>query len=403
MMRVDGRRLARAAGLTLVLVALLGGGTGLALAQVQGSAPAAMARPQPGAHAEYTATEFHVGPANGALHGLHVDATWMPERWVPDGDLDLRLVHPLVMRLRLGDAVYEREADYDAATGAPVLSSGHGEYGGSYYQFGEVLGATEPADHYRYDEFNGRGGLCGARTALQDGQDVRKPLLVTGYCDYLDGSENLTYEYLGHARQGGRTASHFQVPGRPEFQLWVAPDTPFPVRVTTTLSNAMCTCWIGHERMYDLVLVDSTPGNGSYTWPAAPLVSAGPGLPRMVPLAPHVVDTAGFPSPFPFDAAYAAAASPDALCGDEGELATRSCSLGPWLQAHPMAYVAEAYWGTWRDPNGAQDNAWYFIVTDGHEWTGRAVVDGGRFVGFELCDAWKCWRTYRAPFAWVNP
>ncbi|MHB1260889.1 MAG: winged helix-turn-helix transcriptional regulator [Thermoplasmatota archaeon] len=367
MMVVDGKRVARAFVLGTFLVLLLGSGTGLALAQDAKPGKTAMARPAPGDHAVFTADEFHIGEAQGELKGMSLELTWMPERWVPDQDLNLRLVHPLVTRVILGDIDLERQADYDAATGEPILSSGRGEYYGGTSSSSGALGlynVDEAQQRYWYDSFEGRGGPCGARNALQDGQDVDQPLTVTGYCDYIDGDEVLTYEYAGSAKSGGYDAHHFQEPERPYFQLWASAEVPFPVRFTASLSNLMYAPFLGHERMYDLRLESFTPGEGSYSWPPTSIVLPGAGLPSLVPRVPLVVDTTAYPFPLDFQQAYDAA------------VADGSVGLSSWLANHPGAYVAEAYSNEWTDDNGATHYAWYFIVTDGHSWTGRSVREG---------------------------
>lgn len=368
MMVVAGRRLARALVLGALLVLLLGSGTGLALAQGDAKpAKTAMARPVPGDHAVFTADEFHIGEARGELKGLSLELTWMPERWVPDQDLNLRLVHPLVTRVVFGDMDLERQADYDAATGEPILSSGRGEDYGDTSSGSGALGiynVDEAEQRYWYDSFQGRGGPCGARNALQDGQAVDKPLRVTGYCDYLDGDDVLVYEHVGKSRAAGYEAHHFQEPERPYFQLWASPEVPFPVRFTASLSNLVYAPFLGHERMYDLRLESFTPGEGSYTWPDQPLIVEGSGLPALVSRAPLVVDTAAYPFPLDFQQAYDAA------------VADGSTGLGAWIANHPGAYVAEAYTSEWTDENAATHYSWSFIVTDGHGWTGRSVREG---------------------------
>lgn len=369
---VDGRRLLRAGVIGLFLALLLGSGSGFALAQAKQAPQAAMARPAPGAHATYSLDEFHIGDAEGELRGASLELTWMPEKWIPDGGLDLRLVHPLVTRFVLGDMDLTFEADYDAATGEAVLSSGRGEYsGGDDWNAGPIgLGGSGSEERFWYDHFDGRGGVCGMRNALQDGQDPKRPLEVRGDCDYLDGDANLTYEYVGKRTVDGEKAWVYREPDRPYLQLVASPDNAFPLRVTAALSDMIYSGFLGHERMYLLRLEDSSPGEGTYTWPAGPLVQPGPGLPALVPRAPHLVDTTGYPFPFSFDDAYAAAAR------DPG-----SDSLGPFLREHPDAYVAEAYSQEMLDTNGAAHYAWYFVATDGDAWTGRSVEDGPLEVG----------------------
>jgi DNA-binding transcriptional ArsR family regulator len=389
-MMVDGRRLLRAGVIGLFLALLLGSGSGFALAQAkEGEAPkAAMARPVPGDHALYSLDEFHLEPVDGELEGASLELTWLAEKWVPDGDLDLRLVHPLVTRFVLGDLDLVFETDYDAATGEPVLSSGRGEYSGGGEDDGAApaggaLGAGESRQRFWYDSFRSRGGMCAMRNALQDGQDPGKPLLVRGNCDYADGDAELTYLPAGTRTVDGLRAHVFREEERPYLQLAVLPDLPFPLRLTAALSDMIHAGFLGHERMYTLRLEQYDRGNGTYTWPALPQVQEGPGLPPLVPRARHLVDTAGYPFPFPFDEAYAAAVR-DA--GQHG--------LQPFLRAHPAAYVAEAYSQEWLDTNGATHYAWSFIVTDGSAWTGRSVEDGPAQVATDL---WLPEATGRGP------
>jgi DNA-binding MarR family transcriptional regulator len=286
----------------------------------------------------------------------------------------------LATRFVLGDLDLVYETDYDAATGEPVLSSGRGEYSGggdgSSWDAGADIGLYGGSSQQRfwYDRFDGLGGVCGMRNALQDGQDPEAGLLVRGDCDYLDGASEMSYEFVGRRSVGGERAYVFREPDRPYLQLATAEDKPFPLRVTAALSDMIYSGFLGHERMYLLRLQDYTPGEGTYTWPAESLVQPGPGLPALVPRAPHLVDTAGYPFPFPFDDAYAAAArsgDPDA-------------SLAPFLRAHPAAYVAEAYTQEMVDTNGATHHAWFFVVTDGAAWTGRSVEDGPLQVARDL-------------------
>ncbi|MEA3136560.1 MAG: hypothetical protein QOC71_841, partial [Thermoplasmata archaeon] len=288
------------------------------------------------------------------------------ERWVPDEDLNLRLVHPLVTRVVLGELDLERQADYDAATGEPVITSGRGEGYGAQSSSGTlgIYSTGNVAARYWYDRYDGRGGPCGVRNALQDGQDYEEPLTVTGYCDYLDGDESLVYEYEGRANMQGHKAYHFREPEHPYLQLWTAADVPFPLRFTASLADIICSCFLGHERMYDLRMEEFTPGTGSYSWPQESVIVPGAGLPALVPRVPTVVDTAGYPFPFAFKAAYDAAVSDSAY------------GLAAWLGEHPGAYVAEAFTQEWTDENGATHYAWAFIVTDGREWTGRFVHEG---------------------------
>lgn len=377
---VDGRRLLRAGVIGLFLALLLGSGSGFALAQAKEEAPvAAMARPMPGDRAVYGLDEFHLEPVDGELEGASLELTWLPEKWVPDGDLNLRLVHPLATRFVLGDLDLVFEADYDAATGEAVLSSGRGEYfGGSddgdWMPGPDVgLSSAEARERFWYDQFGGRGGVCAMRNALQDGQDPADPLLVRGNCDYIDGEKELTYSPVGKRTVDGQRAHVFRQPDRPYLQLAVVEDKPFPLRVTAALSDMIHSAFLGHERMYTLRLEEYTVGSGSYTWPLEPLVQAGPGLPALVPRAPHLVDTSAYPFPFPFDEAYATAAR------DSG-----TDSLAPFLRSHPAAYVAEAYSAEWTDTNGAAHYAWSFVVTDGLAWTGRTVEDGPRKVVRDL-------------------
>jgi DNA-binding MarR family transcriptional regulator len=377
-MMVDGRRLLRAGVIGLLLALLLGSGTGFALAQAKDAPKAAMARPMPGDHAVYSLDEFHIGQARGELEGASLELTWLPEKWIPDGGLDLRLVHPLVTRFLLGDLDLTFEADYDAATGEAVLSSGRGEYSGGAGPspaWGDAIGLAGPSSQERfwYDHFGGRGGVCGMRNALQDGADPEQPLVVRGDCDYLDGDANLTYGFAGRRTVHGERTWVFREPDRPYLQLVAAEDKPFPLRVTAALSDMIYDGFLGHERMYTLDLERYDAGEGAYTWPSASLVQSGPGLPALVPRAPHLVDTSGYPFPFAFDDAYAAAVR------DAG-----SDSLAPFVRAHPSAYVAEAYSQEWLDTNGATHYAWFFVATDGTAWTGRSVEDGPRQLAQDL-------------------
>lgn len=340
---------------------LVGGGTGFVTAAAEDPVPAAMAFPRPGASASYSVEEFHVGEAQGELPVDSFTMTWMPELWIADQDFNLRLVHPLRTEFRAVSQTQIREAYFDAATGEPVLTSGSG----TFYADGGVDCDGQSDCSYRYDVYKGRGGPCGARNALQDGQDLERPLRMTGYCDYVDGQDEMTYHFAGHERLGAYDTVRFQDPERREFQAWFAQSLPFPVRFTTTFSDEIYYGFLGHERMYDVRLFDYTEGSGTYARPVHSAVLPGPGALPLAPRLPLLFDFDGFPATFRFEDAYAAAASD-----------TSDAGLAEFLRTHPTAYVAEASSQEMQREDGTVEPSWYFIVTDGYAWKSVAVRQG---------------------------
>ncbi len=351
MVRSQGQRLVRALVLGVVVFLFVGGGTGFAVAATQEDKPAAMAFPQPGASATYTGQEFLVGDAEPGIDVDSLVLTWLPETWVADQEFNLRLTHPLLVKARFRELVQTREAYYDAATGEPVLTSGSGDY-----QADAGVGCGDEATcQFRYDVYDGRGGPCAVRNALQQGQSLHEPLRVTGYCDYADGEEAMTYSYAGRDRVGQYDAFLFRDPQRPEFKAWFDPSLPFPVRFTSTMSDHVYGPYLGHVRMYDLRLSSYTPGEGEYTRPLVPLVEPGAGPVAIAPRTEHLFDFTGFEAPFGFPDAYAAAAA-----SDDG--------LRGFLADHPDAYVGEAYSQSWTDEHGYPHYGWFFVAVDGPDW-----------------------------------
>lgn len=357
-MRLDGRRLVRALVLGVLVLLLVGGGTGFAMASAEAEQPAAMAFPKPGDSATYTGKEFIVGDSDVEPSGLDVESmtvTWLPEVWVADRDFNLRLAHPLYVEATFeNNPVQKREAYYDAATGEPILNSGWGAY---THESAGVGCDDEAVCQFRYDEYDGRGGPCGMRNDLQIGQALDKPLRMTGYCDYADGEETMTYRYTGRDHVGRHDAYRFSDPHRPEFRSWFVPDVPFPVRFTSTMADHVYGPWLANVRMYDLRMTDFTPGTGQYTHPVAPLVEAGPGPIQPVARTDTLFDFAGFPAPLSFPDAYAAAAAD-----------TTDAGLAGFLRDHPDAYVGEAYSQEKVDEYGSTHYYWFFAATDGDAW-----------------------------------
>lgn len=338
----------------------------------------AVPTPRPGDRAVYKAEEIDIGPNQGTIMFDSIEYVWKEAHWIMDGDFRLHYVQPLYTKLTAynGDE-YERMAYYDAATGEPVLDGGFGVAHGSRSGggvMGTTLGASRAEATYHADYFNEQTGECAMRTAVHQGPAPER-LTVPGYCDYLKGEPVLEYALQSTTTQDGVTRYHYQDPVRPHFEVTYTSAHPFPVELTSTLSNLVYRD-ILDGRAFRLTLVSQQSGQGAYAALTEPAMAPSPGPTSVAPREALSFDDSGLEGTISFADAW------DAALAD-----TTEPRLADFLDAHPDAFLAAALYHETTDSSGDVHGYWYLAVTDAGLVRGKIVEHGPLDVGVAVTGA----------------
>ncbi len=388
MMRLDGRRLVRAAGLALALFLLVGGGAGFVMAAGQGDDVLLVPAPAPGDRAVYTTHEVLFNPdlprtGAGSILLDKVAFEWLPERQVQDSGFRTRVSHPLRAEYVFAEGTPQESRqvaviDYDAATGQPIQR----QTGDSFDWCGSNgpgvncigLGGYEVHEDYRYDWLDARYAPCGMLSSLQGKAHGGGPITVPGACDWPGGPSTQTYLPTGwkeaDATLGLERRFSFRNQAHADLALSYDSTSPFPARLGTPLDDLFTSESDVVGRYWDLRRVEATRGSGHY----APVADDG-APPQTVPLQPRTpwtIDETGLALEFPLADAYAAALAQPTPAPDAAGTAPQP-SAGDWVPDHPRSYVPFAMRLETVDRNGARHPSWLILWVEGDAWLGKQV------------------------------
>lgn len=356
-MSMSGARPAKALGLTLVLFLLLG--SGLGFAQAAENAPAGhVPLPGPGDRAVYHAVEVrppsYVRPFEGPLQ---ITYEWQDQVVIMDDQADRRVANPLMQEFRhQGVAFYTVWTYYDAVTGEPL-----GYHVGREWDYSNSCITMCPSGltnihvdgELAWMSYAEQRGPCGLMGPVHGTDASARSMVLAGHCTYTDGPQEVVFT---------RQADTFHSTVDPDVAIQYEAGTPFPAEMTVPMSELWSKHW-GAGRLWHMERIDQDVTGMAYAVPAQALIEPGPPLPRLAPRTPWMLDDAGVDHPFLLRDAYAYA-----LADDQG---TRVSS---WLDAHPAAYLAEAWAVAKVDRNDNEHNIWYLVWSDGSEVISKRVI-----------------------------
>lgn len=379
-MRLDGRRLARAIGFTVVLFLLVGGGIGFVAAE--GEEPGLhVPAPRPGDRAEYTVTERIVDRDAltldpGVIILDQVLYEWLPERIVQDADFRMRPAWPLRAEFVFGTGTnlenHEvREYLYDAGTGEPLFRSDE-EANASCIREGVNAGtgsgcpgpfARDVRQAWITDRYEGVMGPCGFLTPLHGSSYTEGSVVMPGACDWPGGDPRLAYRPSGWQESAGGSSFGFVAEKDARLDLRFDGTSPFPAKATAILGDFFTYPQHTFGRVWDLERIASSPGAGFYT-PMAPPMEPSDRIP-LGPPTPLLLDDTGMGLPLTMAEAYdlileqVTTYPPGNIIGGTGQP-----NAAVWLADHPTAYLAYAMRLEFIDDQGQRQPMWSMSWAD---------------------------------------
>lgn len=377
MVRLQGKRLVRAFGIGLLVLLLVGGGTGFATATAaEDDVGAVLAAPRPGDRAHYELEDRVIDrdeadPSMG-LPKAWMDVEWLPERVAPTAGGVVATVRPLSVTHESDywQQVYEQQVD--AADGAPVSRV---TAWSEPYTFAPLIVPGLPAEGQgttsgRNEVFAGLGPCGFSHDAFGRRVGAGDVVQVYGGCDMESTQAGTPFEVVGWTNVGKRHALRLvPVDDALPLELVIDPTLPVPVRVVARMPESYDHTFL-EGRAIVAKLKAFEPGQGDYS--TAPKVPPSPLL--QVPRAARtdwMLDDSGVAHPFPLREAYAYALDPASYAADSG-----GESVPDFVARHPSAYLAYAWNAHGTDSNGNAYDGWGLAWSDGERGAvlGKIVV-----------------------------